>query len=404
MRVTVFTTSDPCGVGGGSQRVRSIVMALRALADVRVVFLDRRGLDEHPEIECNCDYVVRIGLKLGFWGIIQSLLSLVLGLRPEGRDFIRSRHAAIAIGRSFPVNGDSGVLFCLDDFAYLCLPRPLRRQHRRIVVDFNDYVPARFVDDCRGWSFRRAVCVFRRNRNRSAYRRIYRSIIRKATSTTISSEIDRDHLKNDSVFVLPNAYPVPANSIDSSIDIKYQMRNGGKRQFLFVGSMNYLPNRQAAEWLIEEIWPALRAELPDATLAIVGKSASYLCSKDSSIQVHSDVPDVTEFYKRGTIVLVPILTGSGTRIKILEAWAMGCPVISTQVGVEGLQAMTGAEFLEANSVNEFVEASLRLVVDDNLSEKIAHGGLTCLEEKYSHLTLVAILARLIDSSIEESGN
>ncbi len=123
------------------------------------------------------------------------------------------------------------------------------------------------------------------------------------------------------------------------------------RKLVFVGQMSYHANVEAAAWFVREVWPAVRAHFPQLQLSLVGSdpTAEVLALADgNSIEVTGTVPDVLPHYQDAFVSVVPLQTGGGTRLKILEAMAAGTPVISTAAGAEGLRVTHGEHIWIAN--------------------------------------------------------
>jgi polysaccharide biosynthesis protein PslH len=143
---------------------------------------------------------------------------------------------------------------------------------------------------------------------------------------------------------------------------------------IFCGSFCYLPNREAADLLINEIFPMIAGVLPEARLTLVGRdpAASMIqaARHDSRITITGSVPDPAEYLSRSQICIVPLRRGGGTRLKILEAFASGCPVISTRKGAEGLSVIDGKHLLIAETAEDFVQAAKRLWQDTALRKDI----------------------------------
>ena len=132
---------------------------------------------------------------------------------------------------------------------------------------------------------------------------------------------------------------------------------------LFTGMLNYEPNREAARYFVREILPLIHAECPGATFHIAGANPSpeVAALADGSVFVHASVPDMRPYFHRASVVVVPLLHGGGTRLKILDAAACGKPVVSTSVGAEGLNFVEGRDLLLANSAPEFAETVIKLL-------------------------------------------
>lgn len=126
------------------------------------------------------------------------------------------------------------------------------------------------------------------------------------------------------------------------------------RHLLFVGSFDYAPNARGVACFLQQVWPVLRAQHADLQLSLVGRGArpADLHALPAGVTWVGAVPDVRPWFARATALVVPLAVGGGTRLKILEAAAMGCPVVSTEVGAEGLRLEPGLDFWSASSIAE----------------------------------------------------
>lgn len=124
----------------------------------------------------------------------------------------------------------------------------------------------------------------------------------------------------------------------------------------FLGSMNWLPNVEGVQWFIKEVWPLIAAALPQVRCTIRGHHMSQDLIRQSNgrLEIGGSVEDATEFFRSLDVSFVPLKSGSGVRIKVLEAMALGVPVISTSIGYEGVQAQANQSILEADTPEAFV--------------------------------------------------
>jgi polysaccharide biosynthesis protein PslH len=163
---------------------------------------------------------------------------------------------------------------------------------------------------------------------------------------------------------------------------------------LFVGSMDYHANSDAVLWFVNNIWGAIEKAFPDLNFTIVGRSPAKEIRDLATdrIRVTGTVEDVRPFYEQALAVIVPLRVGGGTRLKILEAMAMGVPVISTTIGAEGIEAQNGEEILLADSVEEMISA-LRVVMSNGGArrEAVAQAGRRLVAAKYDWDSIAARL-------------
>ncbi len=157
-----------------------------------------------------------------------------------------------------------------------------------------------------------------------------------------------------------------------------------KPVLLFVGALDYLPNQDAAIYICNEILPVIRNSFPDTRVLIVGRKPSQeiLNLACGSVEVWGDVPSVEPFYERASLAIVPLRAGSGSRLKILEAMALGKPVISTSKGAEGLQIEPGKDFMVAEDTAGFAESVSKLLSNPELYDEISANARKTVEEKY----------------------
>jgi glycosyltransferase involved in cell wall biosynthesis len=198
------------------------------------------------------------------------------------------------------------------------------------------------------------------------------------TSVLATSEADAAMVRviapGSHVTVYPNAIPLvpePPHTPGESI--------------VFSGNMEYHPNIDAVRYFRAEIWPPLRERHPELVWRLVGRNpasvAAFTC--DPGIEVVGPVPDAIPELARSRIAVVPLRTGSGTRLKILEAWAAGLPVVSTSIGAEGLPAKDGEHLLLADSAAEFVDAVTRLLTCPVLCRSLGAAGRLLVEKEFT---------------------
>lgn len=151
----------------------------------------------------------------------------------------------------------------------------------------------------------------------------------------------------------------------------------GPPSVLFVGSLDYRANADGALWFTQAIWPRVQAAYPTARLTIVGRQppADVLrLDGQAGIAVAGTVADVRPYYQAAHVMIVPLRAGGGTRLKILEALALGVPVVATPQGVEGLELTPGRDLLVAKRPAEFAAAVNSLLGDRPRREQLAAAG------------------------------
>jgi glycosyltransferase involved in cell wall biosynthesis len=152
---------------------------------------------------------------------------------------------------------------------------------------------------------------------------------------------------------------------------------------VFVGHYGYPPNNDAVHYFCSEILPQIRSAVDNVTFLAVGRDAPPELGLYPGVHVIGTVPDVRPYLKQAAVVVVPVRAGSGTRIKILEAMAMGKAVVSTTLGAEGLDVEHGKHLLLADQPASFAEAVMTLMRDRAQRRALGHEARRLVEGKYS---------------------
>jgi len=209
------------------------------------------------------------------------------------------------------------------------------------------------------------------------------------------SELDRGIFIRDYGFE-PERVLVIENSVDPDYFAFNPRQTVEQPQIIFVGSLTYLPNRQAAWRLIRQIMPCVRQRYPGACLWIVGQSpdAELLAESDGTrVVVTGKIDDVRPYLAHASLACVPLISGSGTKYKVLEALSVGVPMICSPLAIEGLDIEDGKHVLLGQSDEELAAAIVRLLDEPHLAAAMAREGRELVERRY---TWDANLARLDD--------
>lgn len=203
----------------------------------------------------------------------------------------------------------------------------------------------------------------------------------------------------NAVAVVPNAI-----NLDAYADARRARNDADPAApplLIYIGSYSYKPNEIAALRLIESILPALRQVDVDLQLAIVGRDPTpaiqQAAAKDRAVLVTGGVASILPYLAQQSIAVMPITIGGGTRLKVLEAFAAGCPIISTAKGAEGIDVRHEENILIAESDTEFVSEILRLVRDPAARATLGQGGFDTVSRDYSW----EAAARAIRASLAE---
>src|SRR5262249_32284197 len=155
---------------------------------------------------------------------------------------------------------------------------------------------------------------------------------------------------------------------------------------VFSGNLEYHPNVAAVRFFRQHVWPRLSVEWPELRWRLVGRNphaGRRYTSGDVRIEVTGEVPDAVRELARAEVAVVPLLAGSGTRFKILEAWAARAPVVSTRIGAEGLPVHGDEAILLADDPAEFASAVSRLLRSQPFRRQVGACGRALLEQQFT---------------------
>jgi glycosyltransferase involved in cell wall biosynthesis len=155
---------------------------------------------------------------------------------------------------------------------------------------------------------------------------------------------------------------------------------------VFSGAMDWLPNVDSVRWFAREVLPLIRRRLPRARLLVVGRDPSQALIAElsgPSVEFTGTVEDVRPSLARAGLFVVPLRVGSGTRLKILEAWAMAKPVLSTSLGAEGLPARDGENILLADTPEALARRAIMVLQNPLEAERLGGAGRQAVEETFS---------------------
>lgn len=256
-----------------------------------------------------------------------------------------------------------------------------------IVVDWHNIESElmwRFTEYSRNWPKKLAA-----RRTAHLIERAEDRLLDSCALHTVTSERERQKLlarcPKANIAVIPNGVDASFYTVSNSSDA--EGRNGNEvenRTVLFVGSMDYHANIDAVLWFSRTVWPKIAREHPDIQFTIVGRDPvpQIRALESSRVRVTGTVPDVRPFYENAAVAIAPIRTASGTRLKILEAMAAGVPVISTQLGVEGLDVEDNIHYLRADDGREMAAAIERILSSDQAGKRLAASARALVSAQY----------------------
>jgi glycosyltransferase involved in cell wall biosynthesis len=174
------------------------------------------------------------------------------------------------------------------------------------------------------------------------------------------------------------------NGVDAKAFHQSNHTHGARTRLVFVGSMNYHANIDAAVWFTREVWPEIHRKFPQWRLALVGSNPvpAVRALAGEAVEVTGTVPSVAPYYDDALAAIVPLRSGAGTRLKILEAMAAGVPVVSTTLGAEGLALSPGEHILIADQEKSWVDALASLAGSSERWNGIASAARNLVESRY----------------------
>ncbi|GAA4979910.1 glycosyltransferase family 4 protein [Kineococcus glutinatus] len=356
---------------GGRQRIRAVIDTYaEVFADVQVVGFDawddwREQLPAHVVVhpveapQATAPAVLRSSVFAGKW--YSGRLRALLAQQVRGRDVVHVDFPQMAVNVPADVRID---VLDMHNVESDLIDRRLRTEHPR----------AR-------WLVRPEVARFRR---------FERAVVRRAVRVTACSRRDQEELAAagvQSLFV-PNGVTEPAG----------RSPQPGTASALFVGAVDYGPNRAGLRWFLDEVWPAVLARTPQARFTAVGRALSDVHPREAGepagVAFHSQVPSVDPFYDAADVCVVPLLSGGGTKIKLVEAMSRGRAVVTTSVGLEGLEEYRSAVVV-ADDPTSFADAVARLLRDPAEAQRLGKVAAEAIAEDFSWRTAMTPLRDLL---------
>jgi glycosyltransferase involved in cell wall biosynthesis len=220
---------------------------------------------------------------------------------------------------------------------------------------------------------------------------VERKILKNADGIIVTSKEERKKLKNNKKVFELAFYP----------EIRIRKMENDEKNILFIGDMDYFPNKDALFYFIKKIFPHIKQKIKDAKLFIVGPSMNKSIKKLSNgkdIFTKGFVPKIEEVYSKTNVLVVPLRIGTGIRVKIIEAMANGVPIVSTKIGCEGIKGIKdGVNIMIRDNPLEFAEAVERLLVDKKLAASISKEGYNLVKKYYSEENLKEIIKKIFEN-------
>ncbi len=186
-----------------------------------------------------------------------------------------------------------------------------------------------------------------------------------------------------------HAIPFGVNLEDYPFHDKQQQENA----LFHIGAMNWMPNEKGIRWFLKEVWPIVRKKFPALKLYLAGRAMPRWLLKlnEKNVMVMGEVPDASDFILSKSISIVPLFSGSGVRIKIVESMCLGKAVISTKTGAEGIEYTDGESILLADTAEDFVSAITLLYENPEKAANLGKNARKLMETKHDNRKIIGQL-------------
>jgi polysaccharide biosynthesis protein PslH len=330
-------TPEP-GAGGGGLRSASLLAYLRQHYDVEVA-----GFTLPYHSKSLAARAWRNG-----WRYVRAappLIDRFAGFESQLDPFLRDRHYSLGVIEHF-----------------WCAPyaRALRPHCDRLVLDLHNIESQLARTHARAAGGLESIAM---RRFAGAYERLEHEWLRKFDLLLVTSDDDRRRIDHPNIIVYPNALPEIARPFVPQEDC-----------IAFSGNLEYHPNVEAVRWFHKQVWPRIREYTEWRLVGRNEHAVRSIVAGDDRITLTGPVDNPISALAAAKVCVVPLLSGSGTRFKILEAWAAGRAVVSTTLGAEGLSADPGRHLLIADNPQSFADAVIQLLNDPALRESLGESG------------------------------
>lgn len=231
------------------------------------------------------------------------------------------------------------------------------------------------------------------------HRRYLINLVRSYQACTVVSDVEGQLLRkldpgNTLVEIIPNCI-----NIEDYREIEEIPQSD---TLIFTGSFNYYPNYEGIIWFLEKVYPQVQVHCPSVKLLITGDHAGRPIPPASNVTLTGFVEDIRPLVARSSISVVPIISGGGTRLKILEAMALHTPVVTTRKGSEGLDVIHGSDILIANTPDEFAENIIKLLKESEMRQRLANNAYQLVRDKYDWSVAMPRFINLVESTITKN--
>jgi polysaccharide biosynthesis protein PslH len=245
------------------------------------------------------------------------------------------------------------------------------------------------------------------------YKQIWRSQTAKMT------RFERDYLKRYNAVVavserdkkifenklgLSNCHEIPTGvDLDFFSYSNSGVNHGSDQKLVFVGALDWMANIDGITHFLSEVWPLIKRKVPNALFEIVGRNPTKeilkLVEASSGVSCKGHVPDVRPFVRSSQVFVIPLRVGGGTRLKAFEAMSQGCPIVSTTVGMEGLDAKAGIDFMLEDDPQPFANAVIELLLNIDHRKAISTSAYQLVQKRFGYQAAAQAFERVLDRAL-----
>ncbi len=208
----------------------------------------------------------------------------------------------------------------------------------------------------------------------------------------------------DALFISKSAPDTPVVSIPFGVDTTKIIPSEGDipESLYHIGSMDWIPNQEGIRWLLTDVWPLIIKQNPAAQLHLAGRNMPEWLSvlNIEGVTVHGEVHSAIDFIEENGVMVVPLLSGSGIRIKIIEAMTLGRPVLTTSIGAEGIGYTEGQELAIADTAELFAAKALHLIANKELRTQMGRQARELITDQHHRPKLIVHLESFYRSLIK----
>lgn len=211
---------------------------------------------------------------------------------------------------------------------------------------------------------------------------------------------DLDSRRLDTISPGANTHVIP-NGVNTDFFIPSDEVSSDPYSLVFIGGMSWYPNREAMLFFAREVWPELKKQIPDIKMHVVGENPPQelqdLAKIDNNFRVYGFVDNIKDIFDQSEIYVCPISDGGGTKLKILDALAMGKPIVANEIACEGIGVTNRLNVLFAETPSEYVARIRELISDPSLRHTLSHNSRKLIREVYSYDVVGRDLVRLLEN-------